>query len=270
MAVAITRRLPLGVTELPAIPPSHFKGGSVSVRNESEREAQGILALRGKKHTAQVRRDRHFGTSCVGHYCRAVANFNWRARVKILTPPSPSFLCPSLAWPSLCSLRTALSPSTRPQLRASVTSTAAGSRWVRSILWSRGSIAPQWRQCSFPRVAAGLRGQRLRPPRALSRGGGRVGSPKQATWNSQRPFLQRLRERKISLVADRRVTRPPGAAAAARRRQQFQATSCVSRLGNSSLRRPRPCIRESAEPQLRGSRDRVRRTSLASRLRSRP
>ena len=60
MATVLTRRLPAGATELPSIPPAHFAGASVAVALAApgELEAQGILALRGKKHTAQVRRAR--------------------------------------------------------------------------------------------------------------------------------------------------------------------------------------------------------------------
>ena len=57
MAVAITRRLPVGFTELPCFPPGHFKGASIDVLSGgiAEREAQGIFSLRGKQHTTQVR-----------------------------------------------------------------------------------------------------------------------------------------------------------------------------------------------------------------------
>ena len=58
-AVAPTRRLPVGVSA-PVFPAEHFHGASVAVQTgsglASEREAQGILSLRGKMHTVQVRR----------------------------------------------------------------------------------------------------------------------------------------------------------------------------------------------------------------------
>ena len=62
MAVAITRRLPVGFTELPFFPPSHFKGGSIDVLSGgiAERESQGILSLRGKQHITQVRYYNYF------------------------------------------------------------------------------------------------------------------------------------------------------------------------------------------------------------------